>query len=287
MNLADLFETVVDAVGERDALVTAERRLTYAELDERANRLAHHLAAQGVGPGDHVGLQFVNGTEYVEGMLAAYKIRAVPINVNYRYVEAELTYLFDDADLVALIVNDQFARQRPGRGRPEAAAHVGGRRRRRLRGRARRPRRRTGPTPPRSGDDLYCVYTGGTTGMPKGVLWRHEDIFFGAMGGGDPMQMGNTIKARRRAAVADPGVRSRRPGHAAAHARQRAVDRVLTVLRRRQDHLHTGRPLRRARDPHADRRREGQHARDRRRRHGPAARRRAGAPRPVPTTRRR
>jgi acyl-CoA synthetase (AMP-forming)/AMP-acid ligase II len=195
MNLADLFEAVVDACGERDALVAAERRLTYAELDERANRLANHLAAQGVGVNDHVGLQLANGTEYVEGMLAAYKIRAVPINVNYRYVETELKYLFDDADLVALIVNDQFAGSAAAAGGPklrhtlvvgsdgdgsyEAALAAAS------------PDR---PAPNgRNGDDLYCVYTGGTTGMPKGVLWRHEDIFYGAMGGGDPMQMGNWI----------------------------------------------------------------------------------------------
>ncbi len=194
MNLADLFETVVDNFGEREALVAAERRLTYAELDERANRLANHLSGQGVGTGDHVGLQLVNGTEYVEGMLAAYKIRAVPINVNYRYVEAELKYLFDDADLVALVVNRQFA--------DSALAAAGPKLRHTLvvgeggdyEGALAAVSSARPDTAGRSGDDLYCVYTGGTTGMPKGVLWRHEDIFFGAMGGGDPMQMGNWIK---------------------------------------------------------------------------------------------
>ncbi|HZN14655.1 MAG TPA: acyl-CoA synthetase [Acidimicrobiales bacterium] len=193
MNLADLFETVVDTVGERDALVATNRRLTYAELDARANRLANHLAAQGVGPRDHVGLQLVNGTEYVEGMLAAYKIRAVPINVNYRYVEAELKYLFDDADLVSLIVNDQFADAAAAAGGPKLRHTLvvgeGGDYEAALA--AASPDRPDGTE--RSADDLYCVYTGGTTGMPKGVLWRQEDIFFGAMGGGDPIQMGNKI----------------------------------------------------------------------------------------------
>ncbi len=94
-NLADLFESVVDALPDREVLVSSERRLTYLELDARANRLAHHLRARGVGPGDHLGLQLSNGTEYLEGMLAAYKLRAVPINVNYRYVEGELRYLVD------------------------------------------------------------------------------------------------------------------------------------------------------------------------------------------------
>jgi 3-oxocholest-4-en-26-oate---CoA ligase len=194
VNLADLFEKVVDTVGERDALVAGDRRLTYAELDERANRLANHLAAQGVGPNDHLGLQLANGTEYVEGMLAAFKIRAVPINVNYRYVAAELTYLFDDADLVALVVNQQFADSARSAAGPKLRHTLvvgdGGDYEDALA--AASPARPDGSA--RSGDDLYCVYTGGTTGMPKGVLWRHEDIFFGAMGGGDPMQMGNTIK---------------------------------------------------------------------------------------------
>src|SRR5438270_3391323 len=100
---------VCDAVPEREAVVAGERRYTYRTLDARANRLAHHLARAGVKQGDHVGLQLLNGTEYVEGMLACFKIRAVPINVNYRYVEDELRYLFDDADLRALIVHRRFS----------------------------------------------------------------------------------------------------------------------------------------------------------------------------------
>ena len=92
-NLADLLERVADTVPDHLALVCAERRLTYAELDARANRLAHALAARGVRVGDHVALYLYNSTEYLEGMLAAFKLRAVPINVNYRYVEDELRYL--------------------------------------------------------------------------------------------------------------------------------------------------------------------------------------------------
>ena len=108
-NLCDLFELVADAIPEREAMVAGERRLTYAELEDRANRLAHHLLAAGVRAGDHVGLQLLNGTEYVEAMLGAFKIRAVPINVNYRYVDAELAHLFDDADLVAVVLHRQFS----------------------------------------------------------------------------------------------------------------------------------------------------------------------------------
>jgi 3-oxocholest-4-en-26-oate---CoA ligase len=208
-NLCDLFELVADAVPEREAMVAGDRRLTYRQLERRANRLAHHLQATGVQAGEHVGLQLLNGTEYVEAMLAAFKIRAVPINVNYRYVDAELAYLFDDADLVSLVLHRQFCARvaavepglpllkrfvvvedgtpvdaPPGAGLAAAPSYEDA-----LAGAS--PERDFGP---RSGDDIYCAYTGGTTGMPKGVLWHQEDIFFAAMGGGDPLQMGNFIR---------------------------------------------------------------------------------------------
>src|SRR3954470_6111706 len=108
-NLADLWEQVVDEIPDHEALVCGDRRLTYAQADARATRLAHHLAGLGVGAGDHVALYLYNGTEYLEGMLAAFKLRAVPINVNYRYVEDELRYLLDDADVVAIIYHAEFA----------------------------------------------------------------------------------------------------------------------------------------------------------------------------------
>jgi acyl-CoA synthetase (AMP-forming)/AMP-acid ligase II len=200
-NLADLWETVVDAVPDREALVCGDRRLTYAAADERINCLAHALAARGVKAGDHVGLYLYNGTEYLEGMLAAYKLRAVPVNVNYRYVEAELRYLLDDSDATAVIFHRGFAPKltairdelpdlhvyvsvEDGSGAdlgPLGALDY----ETALAGSA--PGR---DFPARSGDDLYILYTGGTTGMPKGVMWRHEDIFFGAFGGGG---LGNPI----------------------------------------------------------------------------------------------
>src|SRR5262245_9173112 len=108
-NLADLWERVVDTVPDREALVCGDVRLTYAAADERVDRLAHHLADHGVGPGDHVALYLHNGVEYLEGMLAAFKVRAVPVNVNYRYVEEELRYLFTDADAKAVIFHREFA----------------------------------------------------------------------------------------------------------------------------------------------------------------------------------
>ena len=181
-NLADLFEAAVDAFGEREYLVAEGKRRTYAEMEARANRLAHHLAAEGVGPGDHVGIYAYNCAEWVEALWAVFKLRAVWINVNYRYVEDELAYIFENADLKALVHQQEFGpRVEAVRkhlpllqhtlviedGYEDALA-------------AQSPER---DFPPRSGDDLYILYTGGTTGLPKGVVWRHEDVFF-ALGGG-------------------------------------------------------------------------------------------------------
>jgi len=188
-NLADLFESVVDTVPEREALVCGGTRLTFAELDARANRLAHHLAGAGVGPGDHVGVQLYNGPEYVETLLGCLKLRAVPVNINYRYVADELAYLYRDADLVALVFDGEFA-ARAAAARTDALRHlvvVGGE----TDGAVSYPDALAQASPergfgPRSADDHYIIYTGGTTGMPKGVLWRHEDLFFAGMGGGDP-----------------------------------------------------------------------------------------------------
>ena len=108
-NLADLFEHAVDAFGEREYLVAEGSRRTYAEMEARANRLAHHLAASGVGRGDHVGIHAYNSVEWVEAIWATMKIRAVWVNINYRYVEDELRYLFDNADLIALVHHREFA----------------------------------------------------------------------------------------------------------------------------------------------------------------------------------
>jgi acyl-CoA synthetase (AMP-forming)/AMP-acid ligase II len=193
-NLADMFERVVDAVPDREVLVTPARRLTFSELDGRANRFAHYLSTAGIGAGDHVGLQLFNGSEYLEAMLAALKLRAVPININYRFVENELAYLYDNADIVALVydasLGERVAAARGGApllrnlivvddsdGAATDAVDYGAALE------SGSPDRDFGP---RSNDDLYIAYTGGTTGLPKGVLWRHEDIFFAGMGGGDP-----------------------------------------------------------------------------------------------------
>jgi len=203
-NLADLFESVADAVPKRTAIVSQQRQLSFRELDQRATRLANCWSALGIGRGDHIGLQLYNGSEYLEGMLAAYKLRAVPININYHYVTGELQYLYNDADLVAVVTHQAFA--------PHVAEVVN------LAGKLRHvfsvaDSSSAAVDPgfhdyekalaqssdvrdfaPRDSDDLYIVYTGGTTGMPKGVMWHHRDIFFGAMGGGDLDQSRGPIK---------------------------------------------------------------------------------------------
>ena len=196
-NLADLFEIVVDALPDRPALIAGDRRLTFREFDDRANRVAHYLRDVGVKPGQHVGIYAYNRAEWAEAMLGCYKARAVPINVNYRYVIEELRYLFDNADLVALIFEAEFgphvASVLPGVPKLKHLVQLDDGTGTRTEGLdavdyeaalASASPKRDG-LGPRSPDDLYMLYTGGTTGMPKGVMWRAEDIFFAAMGGGN------------------------------------------------------------------------------------------------------
>ncbi len=188
-NMADVWEMAADAVPEREALVVGERRRTYAQLEDRANRLANHLASQGIGAGDHVALYLENCPEYLEAMLAAWKLRAVTINVNHRYVADELRYLLDNSDSVAVLtqpsllatvesVTGELPAVRFTRVTGDdydaalAAASVA------------RP-----VVAGRGDDDHYIIYTGGTTGMPKGVVWRQVDAFYACIGGGDPMRM--------------------------------------------------------------------------------------------------
>ncbi len=192
-NLADFVEHTVDAVPDRTALICAGRRETYAELEDRANRLAHHLAANGIGERDHVAVYSYNSLEFVEAMIACYKLRAVSINVNYRYVEDELTYILDNSDSRALVFQAQFtplvekvASGLPlldhlivvddGSGTPNSVGAV----------EYEEALAASSPErdfPARSDDDIYILYTGGTTGYPKGVVWRHEDVWR-VLGGG-------------------------------------------------------------------------------------------------------
>src|SRR3954449_2343083 len=109
INIADLFEHAVDAAPDNPAVKVGDTVVTYAELEADANRLAHYLQAQGVTAGDHVAIYAKNSIDHVVAVLAIVKIRAVNINVNYRYVEGELNYLFDNADVVALIHERTYA----------------------------------------------------------------------------------------------------------------------------------------------------------------------------------
>jgi len=196
-NLADLFESVADAIGDRTAVVCGDARRTYRELDERGNQLAHHLVAAGVKPGEHVGMYLQNSIEYVESLIACLKARAVPINVNFRYVEEELRYLLDDADIVALVHGRQFVpRLEVIRDQLPALRHLivvedggdadAGALGSLLYDDAIASGPATHDFAPRSPDDQFIIYTGGTTGFPKGVVWRQEDFFYTCLGGGNP-----------------------------------------------------------------------------------------------------
>ncbi len=206
-NIADLFEHAVDAAPDNPAVKVGDRVATFADLEAESNKLAHYLQSQGVGPGDHVGIYAKNSIEHVVAVLAVTKIRAVNINVNYRYVEGELNYLFDNADVVALVHERTYAdlvaacfpkhdKLRvavvvPDVLEPDDASDVssygGVLWEDALAGQS--AERDFGE---RSGDDLHIIYTGGTTGFPKGVMWRHED-FWRVLGGGIDFYTGTPL----------------------------------------------------------------------------------------------
>ena len=110
-NAADIFEGVVDRVPDREAIVYGSTRLTYKELDARSNKAAHALKKLGIKKGSHIGIYAFNCVEWLEIMLGAYKLCAIPININYRYVEEELKYLIDNADMEAIFYHKQFSKK--------------------------------------------------------------------------------------------------------------------------------------------------------------------------------
>jgi acyl-CoA synthetase (AMP-forming)/AMP-acid ligase II len=208
-NLAAVSEAIAAARPDAECIVWRDRRLTWAQFTERSRRLANHLLSRGVGGDarttprsqlqgwesgqDHLALYLTNGNEYLEGMIGGYKARLAPFNVNYRYVEEELAYLLKDAGAKAIIYSGAFAptlaavlpqlpdltvliQVEDGSGNallPGAVEYE----------EALASASADKPDVEWSPDDLYILYTGGTTGMPKGVLWRQADIFVSALGG--------------------------------------------------------------------------------------------------------
>ncbi|MDN5745615.1 MAG: AMP-binding protein [Nocardioidaceae bacterium] len=178
INLADILEAMADVVPDRAAVISMDRTWTFAEIDERSTRLAHHLVSIGVQPGDHVAVHAPNRIEWVDALYGCLKARAVPININFKYLHDELAYLYDNADCVAAIVAEEYVERVQALDTPAAermvvlgegydAAMAAASTQRLVNG--------------RSGDDHYVLYTGGTTGSPKGVVWRNEDIIRAAL----------------------------------------------------------------------------------------------------------
>jgi acyl-CoA synthetase (AMP-forming)/AMP-acid ligase II len=212
-NLARVHEAISAAIPDRVCIVTPEKRHTFGDITMRTRRLANYLRTRGLGcrreradlanhesGQDHVALYLYNGVEYLEGMLGSYKARTAPFNVNYRYVEEELVYLLRDAEARAILYHASFAPTLakvlphvpslkvllqvedgsgtallPGAVDYETALGASS---------------DALPDVTCSPDDLYILYTGGTTGMPKGVLWRQADIFVTALGGQTQAQTG-------------------------------------------------------------------------------------------------
>ena len=199
LNIADLAEHAIDAVPDRVALICGDEQITYAGLEEKANRLAHYLISRGVKKDDKVGLYCRNRIEIVIAMLGIVKAGAILVNVNYRYVEAELRYLFDNSDMVAVVHERQYSERvanvlpdtpnvktvlviDDGSAVPAQTYHNYGGVEFYEAVAEGSPERDFGT---RSADDIYLLYTGGTTGFPKGVMWRHEDIYRVLLGGTD------------------------------------------------------------------------------------------------------
>lgn len=189
-HLADLFETVAATVPDRVALTTDSRTATFAELNARADAIASGMAARGIGRGDTVGLYLMNSAAHLEALIATLKLGAVPFNVNYRYRADELRYLFANARAAAIFHGAEFSdivrELRPDLPDLKLAVAVSDGTETDIAGSV--PFEELAATPPsgpweRSEDDLLLIYTGGTTGMPKGVMWPHKAFVFACAGG--------------------------------------------------------------------------------------------------------
>ena len=203
-NLATVNEAIAEAVADREAIVFRDRRITYRELTDRTRRFANFLIGRGLGAHterdaladwqsgqDHLGIYLYNGNEYLEAMVGAFKARLAPFNVNYRYVDEELVYLLNDAQTKALVFHGSLAdhveairHQVPTL---EVLIQVNDEPRPLLDGAIEYEAALAAAVPDKpdldwNPDDLYVLYTGGTTGMPKGVLWKQSDILVASLG---------------------------------------------------------------------------------------------------------
>ena len=189
-SFAELWEVSADTLPEAPALVEGARRVTWRQFDRRADGVAAWFLSLGLGEQDKVAQYLYNSPEYLESMLAAYKAGLVPVNTNYRYTDEELWYLWDNADAAAVVFHgelvdriEQLRRRLPkvrgwlwvddGSGPCPSWAvpyeSAAGGPEGRNDGRVRAPWGR-------DGDHVYLLYTGGTTGRPKGVMWRQDDL---------------------------------------------------------------------------------------------------------------
>jgi acyl-CoA synthetase (AMP-forming)/AMP-acid ligase II len=205
---------VAATIGDRELIIQGERRYTYAEILERSNRLAGYLHSRGLGchterstlaghevGQDLLGLYAYNGNEFVEALLGSFAARVAPFNVNFRYVKSELQYLLADSGATALIYHAAFAPRLaeilPDLPQLRVLIQIADDSGNALLDGAvdyESIIESSSPTSlvAHSPDDLYVLYTGGTTGMPKGVLWRQHDIFMTSFGGRNIMT-GETV----------------------------------------------------------------------------------------------
>ncbi|MEB4209559.1 acyl-CoA synthetase [Mycobacterium sp. 94-17] len=205
-NLSTVFHTIAQAIPDQRALIWRDRHFTFAEFDRRIDGVAHYLASRGLGchternrlaphesGQDHLGLYLRNGNEYLESMIGAYRARVAPFNVNYRYVESELLYLLENSRATGLVYHAEFAPRvaalRDALPALETLIQVADHTDNPLLPGAVDYESIIDTAPPAAGmpeprgDDVFLLYTGGTTGMPKGVQWRQHDVFVSSMGG--------------------------------------------------------------------------------------------------------